>query len=294
MAEEDERLSKSGPELFKELFRIYEVAEVDDYYKNGVWKDDLMKTDIQLIDRHRREAGAPEPPELSEVVLPPMPGQSSVAVGGGVGSVGGAVAELRLIALFVAKWKLDAARTKTALSKLLPARRRYVIANFKSTADDGTSTDELEEYIKTCESTNAWAAATAAPTITPVTPVTVGVKRPLGASTVVQPPTKLLRPATPTPIRPVQSPTAAALAARLAAAKAAARPATAIRPVSVIRPAAVIRPVTAPVRAPMVRPAWGGPTIRPQVRPAVRPVVPVRPAYGATIRPVAAYRPRPY
>lgn len=51
----EERLAKQGPELFKELKRIYSVAEVEDYFKNGVWREDLMRTDLQLIEVHRRE-----------------------------------------------------------------------------------------------------------------------------------------------------------------------------------------------------------------------------------------------
>eukprot|EP00435_Cladocopium_sp_Y103_P042093 s912_g11.t1 len=157
----EEPLAKSGPELFRELKRIYAVAQVEDYFKNGVWRDDLMRTDLQLIAVHRREAGAPEAPELSEVELPPLPpgaaaaASTSLAAASGLGD---SVADLRLIALFVAKWKLDVAATKKALIKLLPMRRRYVMAHFKAKGGPDVN-EELEQYIQECGSTNSWAAA---------------------------------------------------------------------------------------------------------------------------------------
>lgn len=181
-----EAVAKKGPELFKELFRIYPVAEVEDYYKNGAWKDDLMRTDLQLVDAHRREAGAPEAPPLEEVKLPEMPRTSTYggmingvrAAGAGMvvsaqstalAGLGASLAELRLIALFVAKWKLEMARTKEILSKITPQRRRYIIQNFKTTLAQDEATDELEKYINECESSDCWAAASA-PVPTPVRP----------------------------------------------------------------------------------------------------------------------------
>jgi len=91
-----------------------------------------------------------------------------------------------LIALFVAKWKLEPTKTKVFLAKLIPGRRRYVIQNFKTTAQGGEATAELEAYINECETTDAWAnaealapvavaAKQAAPAATPM----VGLKRPL-------------------------------------------------------------------------------------------------------------------
>jgi|EP00927_Polykrikos_kofoidii_P071066 hypothetical protein len=68
--------TKSGPDLFKEILRLYSSAEVEDYYKNGVWKNDVMKTDWELLRLHRKEAGAPEPPPVDELDLeiPNLPG----------------------------------------------------------------------------------------------------------------------------------------------------------------------------------------------------------------------------
>merc|ERR1719343_1677188 len=178
--DDDERLLKKGPELFKELLRIYPVAEPDDYFKAGQWRDDVMKTDLQLIEAHRLEAGAPDPPPLEEVKLPPLPtarpvpvigapaltglsalmgaratvaGGAPVVAGGQPGSV---VVELRLLALFVTKWKLDATKTKLTLAKLPAERRRYVIQNFKATTTGEEAATELEQYIEECEKTEAW------------------------------------------------------------------------------------------------------------------------------------------
>lgn len=315
MAEEEDRLSKKGAELFRELKRIYPVAEVDDYFKMGAWKDDLMKTDLQLIDAHKREAGAPDPPPLEEVPMPETPrvlgfakpfSASGISLPTPTGvtnavTAGGAVAELRLIALFVAKWKLDPSRTKTLLGKLVPARRRYVIANFKTEADGVEATDALEAYIDECEKENKWPAGVAIPaTVTPATstsavarplvvpPVTAtGVKRPFSAvvSPLVVDPSKRPRPAV-IPWRPATAPaTIPATRFPTIQPRAAITPVRSIMPV-VARPV-IARPLVArPVIA--VRPAtiagtpWGSTAgIRPAV---VRPAI--RPAFSAAIRPV--------
>lgn len=216
---DEEILGKTGGELFKELFRVYPTAEVEDYFKAGQWKDDVMKLDIQLFYSHAREAGAPYPPPIEELKFPPLP-KTLVATGIGivrpgmpgavrpppavrplilgsapvpVGTVAGATpaasgpaAELRLIALFVTKWKLDPTRTKLMLAKLTPQRRRYVIQNFK-VAVPGTATDEatnaLETFIAECESSGSWGPAigTLIPTATLVTP------RPAGVATAPRP-----------------------------------------------------------------------------------------------------------
>lgn len=317
MADDDDmekRLSKTGADLFKELLRVYDVAEFEDYIKNGQWQDEQMRVDLQLVEAHRREAGASEPIPLSEVkmpVLPFMPGAARPAVGV-VGSpvVGapaqasagvGAVAELRLIALFVAKWKLDATRTKEMLSKLLPGRRRHIIANFKTTETGEAATDELEKFIQECEKNNSWPAATAvAPRPVAVAASPVAIKRPLVAVAPAFDPNKRPRLITPVAVRPptaairsvAPSPAAAAMAARLAAQRPRAfsppvpRPAVVMaRPAwaPAVRPAVAPRPVAAPAFrpafAPAVRPVYGRLTVN-AVRPAFRPVaIPVRPAW---------------
>lgn len=223
---DEEILAKSGPELFKELLRVYSVAEVDDYFKAGQWKDEVMRTDVQLLYQHSREAGADDPTPLENVTVPELPKATvgGMLAPGGMGAVrpagaafvpavrpagpagvaavapmGSPVAELRLIALFVAKWTLDPARTKMMLAKLTPQRRRYVLANFTSTfATPVDATNSLQTFLTKCEQTNAWGAASpmvavpkgvaprpvafrpagVAP-LWPAAPVAAGVKRPL-------------------------------------------------------------------------------------------------------------------
>jgi len=187
---------KSGPELFKEVLRLLDTAEPEDYFKNGRWDDVLMRMDVVLLDGHRREAGAPEPPDIKDVELPAsMPtAPSAFGLGGqpgmfgvrpvtavtavtAAGAVGNQAAELRLISLFVAKWQLDPTPTKTCFAKLTPTRRRYVIQSFKTTEKGEGAAEELKEYIAKCEQTNAWAGAekaaamaAARPALTPQRP----------------------------------------------------------------------------------------------------------------------------
>jgi len=226
----EEALTKTGPELFKELYRIYPVADPEDYFKAGQWRNEVMKTDLILLESHRRECGAPDVKDLDDIKLPPdmpnagasaMPGQGmgmNGMVNQGMGLkpagqifqpgalVGAATAgsapvvEIRLIALFVAKWKLDPVASKTALAKLTPTRRRYVIQNFKTTTTGMEATKELEAYIAECEASGDWDAAanggsSNGATVTPpakagmivrpvaptlVAPAVTGLKRPVG------------------------------------------------------------------------------------------------------------------
>lgn len=250
----EEALEKNGPELFKELLRLYGTAEVEDYFKGGQWRNELMKTDLVLVEAHRKEAGAPDPPELEDVVMPEMPtsllsgiqagygpavsplfANKLAAVGTGpVAAAGGPVAELRLIALFVAKWKLDPSSTKLLLAKLTPSRRRYVIQCYKGQETGDAGTAELEMYIAECEANGDWdkqigPSAVPVPVGRPIggvpmrvmapilrAPAGVGVKRPL-----VLPTTPVAqRPRFMVPQPQVTTPQNA-LAARLAAARAA-------------------------------------------------------------------------
>lgn len=183
MSAEDEALAKSGKELFKELLRYYPVGEYEDYLKNGVWKDDQMRIDLQLYLAHRNEGGAPEPIPLEEVKMPEIPDVKPTAAKiFGVGTVGvsiaspagplvtgarpalvatpvglsGAAGDLREIALFVSKYKLDPSKAKTALAPLLQARRKYVLAKFTSEKTGAEANEELEKYIKECEASKEW------------------------------------------------------------------------------------------------------------------------------------------
>jgi len=68
--QEDENGEKSGPECFRALLRVFPSARLEDYYKNGVWQTETILIDTELIEAHRKESGAPEPPPLEEVKLP--------------------------------------------------------------------------------------------------------------------------------------------------------------------------------------------------------------------------------
>jgi hypothetical protein len=187
-------LKKSGAELFRELVRQYPEADVEDYRKVGVWKDEQMRLDVRLFIAHRSEAGAPEAVPLSEVPVPQVKDVpvASMPVLGALSRPGvlpqanltvrpalsvatpatamGVATELREISMFVTKTKLDPMKSKAALSPLTPSRRRYVIQNFKNTASGEDGVAELLEYIKRCESSGAFAeadkTAASAPTMT--------------------------------------------------------------------------------------------------------------------------------
>lgn len=182
----EEALKKTGAELFKELYRVYPTADPEDYFKNGQWRNDILKADLTLMEAHRREAGAPDMPDIDEITFPKLPMQTSSPTFGGVGPAGFApvaqviaahqggvntggstqVVEIRLIALFVAKWKLDPVSAKESLSKLTPARRRYVIQHFKTTLSGMEATEELKKFITECEKDGKWDTAAATATTT--------------------------------------------------------------------------------------------------------------------------------
>jgi len=164
--------TKTGLELFRELLRHYMHADIEDYFRNGVWRNDRLKADIVLIAAHRRAAGAPDPVPLEEVPEPKMPlsfsGMAAIAAAKGLpamtgtnAAAGTAVAELRATALFCAKWKLDAMKTRAVLSELPPERRRQIMATFRTDFVDGGSEafDEFELYVKSFEESSEDAAA---------------------------------------------------------------------------------------------------------------------------------------
>jgi len=73
MDDQEEILGKKGAELFKELLRVYPGACPEDYFANGAWRDDLLSIDWQLVQAHREEAGAEDPPPLEDIVMPELP-----------------------------------------------------------------------------------------------------------------------------------------------------------------------------------------------------------------------------
>mmetsp|Transcript_865 Transcript_865/g.2177 ORF Transcript_865/g.2177 Transcript_865/m.2177 type:complete len:358 (+) Transcript_865:64-1137(+) len=67
--------SQDGPELFRNVVRLLPSANVEDYYKNGKWLKETLLIDAELLEAHRKESGAPEPPEPDEVQVPALPGE---------------------------------------------------------------------------------------------------------------------------------------------------------------------------------------------------------------------------
>lgn len=258
------------------------LVEFQDYYKNGIWQNDLMRLDIEVIDAHRKEAGAPDVPPLEELEFPelpppvqvpavqplvrpagvpgtpaaaaaealarlaaqqqaaglpapvtgaaaavvvppatgalpvtvppvtvPVPGQSAMPAPKAVvvpvpspaaaGTVPAVVVpplvaplapvvpprplEHKDIALFVSTWKLDPNKAKAALEKITPARRRFVMQNFKGATNGASPAEKLEEYVAECEKSGAWdgdGSASATPAAGPSAGTdAAGVKRPL-------------------------------------------------------------------------------------------------------------------
>jgi len=189
---------KNGPELFRELLRLLPTLEPDDYCKHGMWQNELMRLDVQILAAHRTEAGAPDPPPLESVKLPETPAPPlgmagwsqplqmvSPAHWGGQpirpkmpvqaapmppsaisasSSTADAAGQLQHVAQFINKWGFDRMQAGGLLARLSPARRVYVMAHFQEAgaAGGGAVTQRLEAYIRQCEATNAWVAADAA------------------------------------------------------------------------------------------------------------------------------------
>merc|ERR1719491_1301685 len=110
---------------------------------------------------------------------------------GASGVAGGPSAELRQIALFIAKWKLEATKTKLLLARLTPPRRRWVMTKF-AMSGTGLPTAQLEQYIAQCERDNAWAAAASesasgAASAGAPKPAVSGLKRPVTSPTIMDP-----------------------------------------------------------------------------------------------------------
>lgn len=216
-------LEKKGRELYKELYRLYPLSEVEDYFSNGRWNDAVMSAHYKLIFEHREMAGSPDPPPLSELTFPDLPagapslpttgqGQLALAVpkiGGGPtqmaqimaaalkmaqGGVGGAaggqanpmtaVAELKNIVTFVTKHKLDFAKTSALIMGLPQNARNVVMTEFAP--KDGTATfQELTTFVEEKKATTA---------TTPAQPEPAGIKRPAAVAALPGPSPAAQRP----------------------------------------------------------------------------------------------------
>jgi len=177
-------LKKSGAALFRELLRLYPVAEAEDYWKAGAWQDEVIKRDLKLVEAHRRDSAAPEPPALEDIPMPKPPGGIAVPgmltlpqpPGGITLPVRPASQPLVLptspaqavkIATFIAGSKLDPLRSRPLLNGLKAHEQNYVLENFKSTSTGAEATDELEKYINECKASSVWGSGPATPAATP-------------------------------------------------------------------------------------------------------------------------------
>mmetsp|Transcript_32974 Transcript_32974/g.60369 ORF Transcript_32974/g.60369 Transcript_32974/m.60369 type:complete len:141 (-) Transcript_32974:61-483(-) len=64
---------KEGVDLFREILRLMPDAQPQDYIRSGVWQNETMKMDMEILECHRAEAGAPAPRPLEEVPMPKVP-----------------------------------------------------------------------------------------------------------------------------------------------------------------------------------------------------------------------------
>mmetsp|Transcript_76496 Transcript_76496/g.224528 ORF Transcript_76496/g.224528 Transcript_76496/m.224528 type:complete len:387 (-) Transcript_76496:377-1537(-) len=83
----EENGDKPGSEYFRELLQLFPSAHLEDYYKNGQWQVETIQMDTELIDAHRRESGAPDPPPLETVKLPPIPQAPKIPYSGAAGVI---------------------------------------------------------------------------------------------------------------------------------------------------------------------------------------------------------------
>lgn len=214
-------LGKAGPELFRELVRIYSVAEVEDYFKNGVWRNDVIKHDLQLLAAHRREAGAPDPPDLEDVPMPELPQTTPVAIPAMVGIrlVGSPtivsaltlhrpptplsttpvvvpatitpMPEFQLVEAFIQKFQLEPTRAKLVLANVPQLRRRFLIQNFQTNSTGAAAMNALVQYIALCERNPTGAAVAPAVAAAAAAVAAAGIKRPIN---MVVPPKPLFDP----------------------------------------------------------------------------------------------------
>eukprot|EP00434_Breviolum_minutum_P009988 symbB.v1.2.008807.t1/scaffold536.1/size343967/23 len=169
----EEALEKSDADLFKELFRLYPLAHVEDYYKAG-WQNDLMKTDIQLFWAHREESGAPHPPAIEELELPTFPSVTDPKTTAPetttttttttttpdttpktkVKEVRNIIVspvlpqdETLEILIFVNKHGLDLTKTKVLLAPVERSRRGTLMADF-SPGEDSCALAQLQDFMQ--------------------------------------------------------------------------------------------------------------------------------------------------
>lgn len=211
-------LKKNGKELFRELLRIYSTAVVDDYFKDGIWKDDLMRDDYVLLDAHRKEACAISPPDLEDVVVPepnlPFKGIVAPWASGSV-TIVGPTTEYE----FMMKWRLDPARTKVALGTLSQQRRYYVFMRFRAASLDIDTNVQLSNFIHACQMSGSWdKVGSMIPTPTQIGPAKASSQ--IAQASVVPPKsTSTMSPAAKNPATQIATPIASKIGALSVSAK---------------------------------------------------------------------------
>ena len=247
----DTVLQKRDAELFKELYRLYPLAEVEDYFKGGQWQCELMKMDIQAFFAHREEAGAGDLPPLDEVTLPQLPenrkAMAPMAVGNNIGapvtpkegrtiivSPSLPLTEMQQLLVFVNKYGLDLTKSKALLAPLELPLREKVMSSFAP--GDGDLLLQLQKCVESGVQDGESTAATLTETrqetvagqatgepnhpksspIKSIAPVVVPAKTPPVTRPVERPPVKT--PPVRAPVRaPVSTAPAKAMPASLAA-----------------------------------------------------------------------------
>lgn len=119
--------------IFAELKKLIPTVQADDYKKNGVWQEEIMKLDAELVRRHREEAGAPEVQTTLEEYVAPAPDvweKKTLAVAGNLAAS---------LAAAKAAQAAQAAKAATAATNGLPAGMPAVAKASTTTAAAGAA-----------------------------------------------------------------------------------------------------------------------------------------------------------
>jgi len=68
-----------GSLLFRQLKRIFGGAYLEEYYWNGTWDMETLALDLELLQKHHRQANSPELPPLEDIPQVVLPEPKEVA-----------------------------------------------------------------------------------------------------------------------------------------------------------------------------------------------------------------------
>jgi len=174
---------RDGTELFRELRRFLPDAAVEEYYnyETGIWDKECLLIDIELIERHRQVAGAPEAPPLEEIPevdlsqaarktpnytkrkkdkLKPAPPSEPPSAAARASQ--GQTDEEKELSNFTQRWRLDPTRTRHLISLVRPSRRRWIMQSFVHDGL-GDAMQQLEALIEVSEGKVPQPASSVAP-----------------------------------------------------------------------------------------------------------------------------------